>query len=275
MTFSKIFKKNLLSSPVYIFSFTFLVLLLLISLAAPFIPIDPTKINVSQMSKGPSLTNLFGTDELGRDYFIRVVHGGRISLLVGFLSMLAATTIGVFIGVSAGYFGGLIDSVLMRFLDVLSSIPWLILVIVLSVFLKPGLVTIIIVIGAFSWMNTARLMRGETLALKERDYVRYSQFIGESSFSVIRKHILPFLLPTMLVSATINISGAIMTESALSFLGLGIQQPMASWGSLLQTAQDKLQNAPYMAMIPGLLIAATIYSFNNLGELVKETLEEV
>ncbi|MDO4814304.1 MAG: ABC transporter permease [Gemella sp.] len=275
MNFMKVFRKNMLSSPVYIFSVAFLVLLIVLSLAAPLIPIDPAKVNVSQMSKGPSLTNLFGTDELGRDYFIRVVHGGRISLLVGFLSMLAATTIGVFIGVTAGYFGGWLDSLLMRFLDVLSSIPWLILVIVLSVFLKPGLVTIVIVIGAFSWMNTARLMRGETLAAKERDYVKYSKFIGESSFSIIRKHILPFLLPTMLVSASINMSGAIMTESALSFLGLGIQQPMASWGSLLQTAQDKLQNAPYIAIIPGLLIALTIYSFNNLGELIKESLEGI
>ncbi|MBF0710644.1 MULTISPECIES: ABC transporter permease [unclassified Gemella] len=275
MGFIKVFRKNMLSSPVYIFSLIFLVLLITLSLLAPLIPIDPAKVNISQVSKGPSFTNLFGTDELGRDYFIRVLYGGRISLLVGFLSMLAATTIGVFIGVTAGYFGGWLDSLLMRFLDVLSSIPWLILVIVLSVFLKPGLLTIIIVIGAFSWMNTARLMRGETLALKERDYVQYSKFIGESSFSIIKKHILPFLLPTMLVSASINISSAIMTESALSFLGLGIQPPMASWGSLLQTAQDKLQNAAYIAIIPGLLIALTVYSFNNLGELIKESLEEI
>lgn len=275
MSFIRQFKKVLLSSPVYTFSFIFLVFLIVLSLVAPLIPIDPTKTNVSHMSKGPSLQYLFGTDEVGRDYFIRVLHGGRISLLVGFLSMLTATTIGLIVGSVAGYFGGWIDTVLMRLLDVLSSIPWLVLVIVLSVFLKPGLTTIIIVIGCFSWMNAARLMRAETLSVKERDYVIYAQFIGKKPLSIMKQHIFPFILPTLLVSATTSMSSAIMTESALSFLGMGIQQPMSSWGSLLQTAQSSLQRAPYMAFIPGLFIALTIYTFNTLGEALKDTLEEV
>ena len=148
--------------------FYLLTLLILLSLAAPLIPIDPNATDVSNMSQAPSWAHLFGTDEVGRDYFIRVVYGGRVSLLVGVLAMITATLIGTMVGLAAGYFGGWVDSLLMRLVDVLSSIPWLVLVIVLSVFLRPGLTTIIIVIGGFSWMNIARLIRGETLAAKEK-----------------------------------------------------------------------------------------------------------
>ncbi|MFZ1604697.1 MAG: ABC transporter permease, partial [Enterococcus aquimarinus] len=159
------------SSPVYTFSVVFLIVLIILSLIAPLLPLDPNATDVSNMSQPPSLAHWFGTDEVGRDYFIRVLYGGRVSLLVGVLAMLTATTIGTLVGLTAGYFGGLIDSILMRLLDVLSAIPWLVLVIVLSVFLKPGLTTIIVIIGCFSWMGIARLIRGETLAAKERDYV--------------------------------------------------------------------------------------------------------
>ncbi len=263
----------IVSSPIYTLSFVFLTLLIVLSLVAPLLPIDPNATDVSNMSQPPSLKHLFGTDEVGRDYFIRVVYGGRVSLLVGVLAMLTATTIGTTIGLVSGYFGGWIDNILMRLVDILSSIPWLVLVIVLSVFLKPGLGTIIIVIGCFSWMNIARLIRGETLSAKERDYVLYANFIGQSPATIIFKHIFPSVLPTLIVAASTSISSAIMTESALSFLGLGIQQPMASWGSLLQNAQNSLQRAPYMAILPGLFVALTIYSFNNLGDMIKQVLQ--
>lgn len=269
----KAMRRTILSSPVYLFSVIFLTLLIILSLAAPLIPIDPNATDVSNMSQPPSWTHLFGTDEVGRDYFIRVVYGGRVSLFVGVLAMITATCIGTLVGLTAGYFGGWIDSLLMRIVDVLSSIPWLVLVIVLSVFLRPGLTTIIIVIGGFSWMSIARLIRGETLAAKEREYVAYGKFIGRSAISIIFKHIFPAVLPTLIVAATASISSAIMTESALSFLGLGIQQPMASWGSLLQNAQNSLQRAPYMAILPGLFVIFTIYSFNNIGDMIKHVLQ--
>ncbi|MDZ7548318.1 ABC transporter permease, partial [Clostridium perfringens] len=171
-------------------------------------------------------------------------------------------SIGVAFGTISGYFGGKIDSILMRFVDLISSIPWMILVTVISIFLKPGLQAIIIVIGLFSWMETARLVRAETLSIKEREYVLYAISIGESSNKIIFKHIISSVFPTIIIASTSSIASAIMTESSLSFLGLGIQQPMSSWGSLLQNAQTNLQSAPYMAILPGLLIVLTIYSFN-------------
>ena len=265
--------KSILRHPIYLLSTLFLLVLICLSLVAPLLPLDPTATNVSQMSQPPSWQHLFGTDEVGRDYFIRVVYGGRVSLLVGILAMLTATFIGTVIGLVAGYFGGWLDNVLMRAVDVLSAIPWLVLVIVLSVFLKPGLTTIVIVIGGFSWMSIARLIRAETLAAKERDYVAYGRFIGQKSLTIIAKHVFPSVLPTLIVAATNSISSAIMTESALSFLGMGIQQPMSSWGSLLQNAQATLQSAPYMAILPGLFVVLTVYSFNNLGDFVKSRLQ--
>ncbi len=272
--FFKQLKEELFSSPLYLFSVLFLLLLVALSLLAPVLPLDPNTTNVSQMNQPPSLDHLFGTDNVGRDYFARVLYGGRISLLVGVLAMLASVLIGSLVGIVAAYFGGLMDSILMRTVDVLSSIPWLVLVIVLSVFLKPGLTTIIIVIGGFSWMRISRLIRAETLSAKTHDYVSYARFIGVKPLTIIRRHILPSILPTLIVAASSSISSAIMTESALSFLGIGIQQPLASWGSLLQNAQSTLQSAPYMAILPGLFILLTIYSFNNVGDLIRDSLRK-
>lgn len=272
--FWKQLKEELFSSPLYLFSVAFLLVLIILSLIAPLLPLDATTTNVSQMNQAPSLEHLFGTDNVGRDYLSRVIYGGRISLLVGVLAMITSVLIGSVVGLVAGYFGGWLDNLLMRTVDVLSSIPWLVLVIVLSVFLKPGLTTIIIVIGGFSWMSIARLIRAETLSAKTHDYVSYAGFIKVTPWTIIRRHILPAILPTLIVAATTAISSAIMTESALSFLGIGIQQPLASWGSLLQNAQSTLQSAPYMAILPGLFILLTIYSFNNVGDLIRDTLQK-
>lgn len=262
-------KETLSNHPIYYFTLVFLLLLVILSLAAPLIPIDPKLTDVGAASQTPSLRHIFGTDEVGRDYFIRVIYGGRISLLVGILAMITSVFIGTIIGIAAGFVGGWLDDILMRIVDVLSAIPWMVLVIVLSVFLKPGLSTLVIVIGGFSWMSIARLLRAETMAAKEREYVEYAQFIGERQLNLILRHVLPQILPTMIVAATMSISSAIMTESALSFLGLGIQQPNASWGSLLQNAQSSLQRAPYMAILPGIFVALTVFSFNQLGDFLR------
>lgn len=251
----------------------FLIFIILISIFAFLLPIDPDLTDTSNMLQSPSLSHLFGTDELGRDYLARTIYGGRVSLTVGMLAMVISTSIGVGVGTVSGYFGGKIDSLLMRFVDIISSIPWMILVTVVSIFLKPGLQAIVIVIGLFTWMDIARLVRAETLSIKEREYVLYATSIGESSRNIIFRHIIPSVFPTIIIASTTSIANAIMTESSLSFLGLGIQQPMSSWGNLLQNAQSNLQSAPYMAMLPGLLIIFTIYSFNKLGNVLRVFVE--
>lgn len=252
----------------------FLILLVAVSLLAPVLPLDPTTTDLTSRWAAPSAAHWFGTDDLGRDYLSRVIYGGRISLTVGVLAMLAATGLGVIVGLVAGYARGWLDEVLMRLVDFLSSIPWMVLVIVASVFLRPGLWTIILIIGVFAWMPTARLVRAETLSLRERTYVGYARFLGERPRRVVWRHILPDAMPTIIVAAAATISSAMLTEAALSFLGLGIQPPMASWGSLLESAQGSLARNPFLALIPGLLITATVLSFNVLGDALHRSIVE-
>lgn len=256
-----------------VISLILLGVIILFALIAPFLPVDPNATDVANRLKEPSFQHWFGTDEVGRDYFARVVYGGRVSLLVGFLAMLTSLTIGVAVGTISGFCGGVVDMILMRIVDILHSIPWMILVTVVSIFLKPGLKSIILVIGLFTWMEIARLVRAETLSLKEREFVLYAEFSGVHIFTIILRHIIPSVFPTIIVAATTSMADAIMTESSLSFLGVGIQQPMSSWGSLLQNAQGTMQNTFYMALIPGLLIIITIFGFNKLGNLLRVYVE--
>lgn len=250
-------------------SAAFLAFIIGACIAVGFSKADPNAINVQSMLTGPSKEHWFGTDELGRDYFIRVLYGARVSLLVGILAMLTSLLIGIAVGMCSGYFGGIIDSIFMRIVDVFCAVPWIIMVTVISLLFKRGLVSIIIVIGLFSWMEIARLVRTETMSAKNREYVQYAQLIGVPKWKIMFKHILPIIFPVIITAATSAIANAILVESSMSFLGIGIQPPMASWGSLLQTAQTNLAKAPYMAFIPGLLIVLTICSFNKLGDLLR------
>jgi peptide/nickel transport system permease protein len=253
----------------FFFAVVFLAFIALVSIFAFLSPYDPDYINVSRRFDLPSRQHWAGTDDLGRDYLTRIFFGGRISLLVGVTAMLISTSIGVLVGIVSGYFGGLVDSFFMRFIDILSSIPWTILVTVVSIYLKPGLQAIILVIGFFSWMSTARLVRAEALSVKEREYVLYAKAIHQKTYVIIVRHILPAILPTIIISASGGIASAIMMESALSFLGLGVQQPVSSWGSMLNRAQGVLGTAPYMSILPGLMIIFTVYSFNALGDMIR------
>ena len=256
-----------------IFAATYLLVIILISIFIVFVNVDPDAIDVTNKLQGPSAAHWFGTDEMGSDYLARVLYGGRVSLLVGVLAMLTSIFLGVSIGMTAGYFGGLVDNILMRLVDIFSSIPWIIMVTVVGLLFKKGLFSIVIVIGLFSWMEIARLVRSEVLSSKEREYVQYAKFIGVNPFSIMIKHVLPAVFPTIITAATAIIASAIMTESSLSFLGLGVQQPMSSWGSLLQSSQQYLQKAPYMAILPGILIILTVYSFNKLGDVLRVFVE--
>lgn len=254
---------------VAIISLILLGIIILFALIAPLLPVDPNATDTVNRLQGPSAAHWFGTDELGRDYFARVIYGGRVSLVVGLLAMLTSLIIGVIVGTVSGFCGGIVDMILMRIVDILYSIPWMILVTVISIFLQPGLQTIILVIGLFTWMENARLVRAETLSIKEREFILYAQFSGVNMWKIIIHHIIPSVFPTIIVAATTTMASAIMTESSLSFLGVGVQQPMSSWGSLLQNAQGTMQNAFYMALIPGLLIVITIFAFNKLGNLLR------
>lgn len=256
-----------------IFAAIYLILIVCISIFIVFVNIDPDAIDVAHKLQAPSGAHWFGTDEMGRDYLARVLYGGRVSLLVGILAMLTSIVIGVAVGTVSGYFGGLVDSILMRIVDVFSSIPWIIMVTVFGLLFKRGIFSIIIVIGLFSWMEISRLVRSEVLSAKEREYVQYSRFIGVAPFEVMLKHVLPSVFPTIITAATATIASAIMVESSLSFLGLGVAAPMSSWGSLLQSSQQYLQKAPYMAVLPGILIILTVYSFNKLGDVLRVFVE--
>lgn len=269
----EIVKKKFASDKEIWLAVFFLVIIIVASISVEFIGGDAEAIDVTGMLQKPSAEHWFGTDELGRDYFVRVLYGARVSLIVGVLAMLTSVIIGVAVGMISGYFGGIIDSICMRIVDVFCAIPWIIMVTVVSLLFKRGLISIIIVIGSFSWMEIARLVRAETLSAKNREYVQYAELIGVSKFKIIIRHILPAVLPVIITAATAAIANAIMVESSMSFLGIGIQPPMASWGSLLQTAQTNLSQAPYMAFIPGILIVFTICSFNKLGDLFRAYVE--
>lgn len=230
---------------------------------------DPNAMDVLARLKAPGADHWFGTDDYGRDYFARALYGGRVSLLVGFASMIIATGIGVTVGVISGFFGGWVDNLLMRMLDVVLSIPSFLVLLLLSVFLKPSVGNIIIIIALLMWMNIARVIRAETMTIKEREYVLYAKASGQSNFGIIWRHILPGLVPVVIVGATNNIASAIMMESSLSFLGFGVQPPNATWGSMLNNAQGYIAQAPYLALFPGLLILLTVLSFNVLGDILR------
>lgn len=256
-----------------VLALSFLILVLLVSITVQWIPIDPDKLDVLHSLAAPSLQHPFGTDDVGRDYFIRVLYGGRVSLLIGFLAMVMSMSIGVALGLISGYFGGIIDAVLMRLVDVISSIPWIIMVMVIGMLFGRGFLSLVLVIGLLSWMEIARLIRSEVLSLKGREYVQYARFLGVPAWKILLSHIFPSILPTTITAATASVASSIMVESALSFLGRGISAPMSSWGSLLQNAQKFLQKAPYMAVLPGILIILTVLSFNKLGEVFRKSLE--
>lgn len=249
-----------------------IILLSLISVFAFLYPVDPNAISMDRLV-APCAAHPFGTDEMGRDYLARCIYGGRASLLVGFLAMILSTVIGIIIGSISGFVGGMIDAVLMRIVDALMSLPTFLIMIVMNAYLKPGLQNIVLIIGFLTWMNIARIVRGETISLNEREYVVYAKISGQKTHATILKHILPNIMPTIIVAATMNIANAILMESSLSFFGLGIQPPTASWGSMLSNAQKYIQQAPHMAVFPGLLILVTVISFNYLGEVMRKVFE--
>lgn len=253
-----------------------LVLMGLAALLAPQLTpytFDGQDLDIIGTPQPPSRIHLMGTDELGRDAFTRVLYGARISLAVGISSALIATLLGTLIGALAGYYRGWIDTLLMRFTDVVLSIPLLPLVILVSGMIRPSVPLLICIIGALGWMGTARLVRGQFLSLREREYVEASRALGGSHGRIMFRHILPNAIGPVVVSTTLAVGSAIMLESALSFLGLGVQPPTPTWGNLLNSASQWLQGAPWLAVFPGLMILFTVLAVNFLGDGLRDALD--
>lgn len=245
-----------------------------VAIFAPFIaPYDPAKIDIKNILIGPSLKHPLGTDDLGRDVLSRMIWGSRVSLEVGFVAVGIATLIGVLLGAIAGYYGGSVDSAIMRVVDIMLSIPTIFLVLAVIAILEPSIINIMIVIGLTSWMEPARLIRAEFISLKEREFVIAARAIGASDGRIIFRHVLPNGLSPILVSATMGVGGAILVESALSFLGLGVQPPTPSWGSLLASGKDNIEIAWWLSAFPGLAILVTVLGYNLLGEGIRDALD--
>lgn len=266
-------KKEIGSNKLAVFAVVYLAIIIIACLLAPLSPYDPNGLSLADKFASPSLQHPFGCDEFGRDYFTRALYGGRISLLVGFSAMFVTVCIGTTIGIFSGYIGGKFDMLLMRFTDIFLALPSMLLMIVLNSFLKPSIPTLIAVLSLFSWASVARITRAETMSLKERDYVVASKNLGAGNIQIALKHILPNILGPVMVAASLGVASAILSESSLSFLGLGISVPHASWGSMLQGAQAFILDRPILAVYPGVLILLTVLSFNILGDVLRSALE--
>lgn len=249
-------------------------LFVLIAFFAPLIaPQDPLQTSWSAVRKAPSAQYLFGTDEIGRDVLSRVIWGARASLLAGLVSVSIAMALGVPIGLLAGYMGGWVDGVISRFTDAMLAVPFLILAIALAAFLGPSLTNAMIAIGVSATPIFIRLTRGQVLSVKVEDFVEAARAVGNPHWRIALRHILPNILPPLIVQATLAIASAIIAEASLSFLGLGQQPPAPSWGSMLNTAKNYVDNAPWMAVWPGVSIFLLVLSFNLLGDGLRDALD--
>lgn len=244
-----------------------------VALLAPFIALyDPTDIDIHEALLSPSPVHIMGTDQLGRDIFSRMVYATRVSLSVGFVAVGIAAVIGIILGSIAGYFGGRIDSIIMRFVDIMLCFPSFFLILAVVAIIGPGIYNIMIVIGLTSWMGMARLIRAETLTLRERDFVAASRALGASSARIIMRHLIPNGIGPLLVSIVLGIAAAILVEAGLSFLGLGVQPPSPSWGNILMEGKATLGVAWWLILFPGLAILFTVLAFNLLGEGIRDAL---
>ena len=269
----KAMKKMFFSNKMAVVCSALILLIVLGASRAPLSPYDPDASSVAEKMQGISSAHILGTDDIGRDTFTRTLYGGRVSLMVGFASMCVAVIIGTLIGTISGYMGGIVDTILMRIVDIFMSVPSLLFIIVVYAFMPRNLVTLVGMLAFFSWTKVARVVRAQTLTLKERDFVIAAKALGVKQSTIIRKHIIPNLMPQIIVAASLSIASAILDESALSFLGYGVQLPMASWGSMLQTAQKFILHNPVMAVAPGMMILVTVLCFNVLGDMLQQILD--
>lgn len=291
LTFWGLVRRRLFSHRLAVLSLIVLIVLCIMAMLAPWLEtwlnVSATKVNLFERLQAPSAQHWLGTDELGRDSFLRLLYGGQVSLLVGIAGALAAACIGTIIGLLSGYIGGRLDMLLMRFTDGMIALPLLPLLIVLAALdlQKLGLpedliesenismYRIIFIVALFGWTGVARLVRGATLSLREREFVMASVGAGARPFWIMRVHILPNVMSPIVIATTLSIGNIILMESVLSFLGLGIQPPLPSWGNMLSNAQELIWAAPALAFYPGLMIFITVIAFNFLGDGLQDALD--
>ena len=259
-----------------------LALLIISAIVGPIVTnYDATKTRVLEKYQAPSLQHPMGTDGLGRDVFIRSLDGGRISLLIGLTAMLLAVFIGTTVGALAGFYGAMVDNLLMRVTDIMLTLPTLFVAILLTQFLRAGVIPflsagfmpIVLVIGATSWMSVARLVRASYLSIKEQEYIQAARAAGARNWRLIVRHILPNALSPIIVAATLRVGAAIITESGLSYLGFGVQPPTPTWGNMLRNAQSEMDYAPWTAIFPGVFIFLTVIAVNYIGDGLRDALD--
>jgi ABC-type dipeptide/oligopeptide/nickel transport system permease subunit len=257
-----------------VFGLGFIVLLVICALFAPWIaPYDPNEVNSSLRGAGPSAQHWLGNDDVGRDILSRIIYGTRIALIVGIGATSIAVTIGVLVGATAGYLGGKTDFMLSRLIDTLMAFPLLALLLTLSTVFGPSLRNVVIVIGCTVWASYARVVRAEVLSLRERDFVLAARAIGTPDREIILRHLIPNAIGPVIILASLAVGGIIILESALSFLGLGVQRPTASWGTMLSDGREYLRNYPHIAVAPGIAIALTVLAFNLVGDGLRDALD--
>jgi peptide/nickel transport system permease protein len=270
----KEFRKQFVKNRLAVAGCVIVLLLFAVSLLAPWLaPYDPNSIDLKDVLASPSAAHLCGTDPLGRDVLSRMIWGAGISLKVGFVATGIAILIGTILGAVAGYYGRLVDAIIMRFVDIMLCFPTFSLILAVIAILEPSIWNIMIVIGLTGWMGVTRLVRADFIALKERDLVKAARGIGAGDFRIIFFHILPNAMASVLVTATLGVAGAILTESALSFLGIGVQPPTPSWGNILTAGKDNIDIAWWLSLYPGLAILITVVGYNLLGEGMRDAMD--
>lgn len=270
----KIYWYRLKRNRLAITGLSIILFLTLVAILAPLLaPYNPLEQNLVARLSPPTKEYLLGTDDLGRDVFSRIIYGTRISLTIGFVAMGIAVIIGTIIGLISGYFGGKLDLILMRFVDVILCFPTFFLILMVIAFLEPNIYNVMIVIGLTSWPGLARLVRGECLSIKEREFISAAKILGLPTLRILFVHILPNVLAPILVSATLGVGSAILTESGLSFLGLGVQPPIPSWGNILTSGKDYIYLAWWLSLFPGLAILVTVLAYNLLGEGLRDVFD--
>jgi peptide/nickel transport system permease protein len=264
----------ILKNPLALAGLIIIGIISIMAIFAPLIaPFDPDAINVKNILLSPSSAHLMGTDGLGRDVYSRMLFGARISLLVGIVAVGIATIIGIVLGAIAGFYRGWVDTIIMRLVDIMLSIPTFFLILAVIAFLTPSIWNIMIVIGLTSWMGVTRLVRAEFLSLRNREFVLASQTLGAKDSRLIFRQLLPTSLTPIVVSSVLGIASAVLVESGLSFLGLGVQAPQASWGNILTDGKEYIEFAWWLSLFPGLAILITVMGYNLLGEGLRDALD--